>query len=214
MRSYSKNNVDSVVYEYFKHRKEDIHKGIFLDIGANDGIFANNTLLFESLGWDGVCIEGKPDLIDSLKKNRKCSCYHMVIAGDSKDTVFLEIPDQLVPGRSGLEEDITDITLNDIKRWDLPVTKSLVHTVSFMEMYHSLFSNIKHIDLLSLDIEGSEYKVLTSINFDDITFDCIIVEPNKYEQEITNLLLRNGYKLFRKFITKTDINWVFIQQVG
>jgi len=64
--------------------------------------------------------------------------------------------------------------------------------------------NIKHIDILKIDIEGSEYKVIQSMIQDNIFPKQILIEyhhffdsiTNKDTQDSVNLLLDNGYNLF------------------
>jgi hypothetical protein len=47
--------------------------GIFLDIGAYDGITISNSYFFEKKrNWTGICIEPVPHLAEKLKLNRKC----------------------------------------------------------------------------------------------------------------------------------------------
>src|ERR687897_660512 len=34
--------------------------GVFVDVGASDGIYGNNTYFFEKIGWKGLCIDADP----------------------------------------------------------------------------------------------------------------------------------------------------------
>ena len=71
MESYSQIGQDLWVQETLKNKKN----GYFLDIGAHDGIYLSNTYLLEkNYNWNGLCIEGNPLIVDSLKHffvNRK-----------------------------------------------------------------------------------------------------------------------------------------------
>ena len=50
-----------------KHVFKGLKNGIFVDIGANDGITINNTLFFEKvLGWNGLCIEPNDNYFNAL----------------------------------------------------------------------------------------------------------------------------------------------------
>ena len=58
-----------------KFLEENVFKGykngIFVDVGAHDGISINNTLYFEKYNnWTGVNIEPIKNVFDSLLKNR------------------------------------------------------------------------------------------------------------------------------------------------
>jgi len=44
--------------------------GIFVDVGASDGVYGNNTYFFEKIGWRGLCIDADPSNYASLRANR------------------------------------------------------------------------------------------------------------------------------------------------
>ena len=53
--------------------------------------------------------------------------------------------------------------------------------------------NINHIDFLTIDTEGSEERIIRSIDFDAITISVIAVENNYREPAIRNYLQSHGY---------------------
>ena len=56
------------IQHFFKDKKD----GVFVDIGAHDGVLLSNTYFFEKhLGWKGICIEPIPEIFNQLKANRK-----------------------------------------------------------------------------------------------------------------------------------------------
>jgi hypothetical protein len=55
--------------------------------------------------------------------------------------------------------------------------------------------NVKHIDFMSLDVEGHEVKILETINFGKYTFGLFTIENNEPEK-IKALMSKNGYKVF------------------
>jgi hypothetical protein len=64
-------------------------------------------------------------------------------------------------------------------------------------------TNIGHIDLLSLDVEGHEYEVLLSYDF-KIPIDVILIETlggsQVYKENLCiELLIKNGYKFHNNF---------------
>ena len=69
MKSYSQHGEDKWICENL-HIPEI---GFFVDIGAGGPVKESNTLLFESMGWEGICIE--PDTRrrkEWVQSNRKC----------------------------------------------------------------------------------------------------------------------------------------------
>src|SRR5271154_2832757 len=88
MTYYSQYKQDYWVDRLLKRRE----KGIFLDIGANDGVSISNTYFFEqSRGWEGICVEPIPDVYARLVNNRKCQTINACISDKAGQEVFFRI---------------------------------------------------------------------------------------------------------------------------
>lgn len=49
-------------------------EGVFVDIGANDGVTLSNTLVLEKdHGWTGIAVEPIPEVFARLQANRICT---------------------------------------------------------------------------------------------------------------------------------------------
>ena len=57
--------------------------------------------------------------------------------------------------------------------------------------------NMHHIDYLSLDTEGGEYEILTSIDFNTYQIDSLSVENNYGNQRFSEFLVSKGYRLVK-----------------
>jgi len=65
-------------------------------------------------------------------------------------------------------------------------------------------NNFKFIDVLKMDIEGSEFSVIKDLNFDDLEFGQILIEfherfienGNQLLNECLEILENKGYKCF------------------
>ena len=64
--------------------------------------------------------------------------------------------------------------------------------------------NINHIDFLNIDVEGSDYKVISSLNLNKIRPKMICIEENRYDikdiinDTMQNLMNSNDYFLFSR----------------
>ena len=67
--------------------------------------------------------------------------------------------------------------------------------------------NIVHIDLLSIDTEGSELEILRSIDFKKIYIDIIIVENNYQISGIRKLLESKGYH----FVLRHHVDELYVR---
>ena len=79
-----------------QHVFENQREGLFVDVGAYDGIAGSNTLFFEKfLGWRGVCIEADPAQFAKLTTFRSCDCVQACIADRDGTARFLNIAEGL-----------------------------------------------------------------------------------------------------------------------
>lgn len=189
---YSQYQQDQYVYENFFKNK---HDGVFVDIGAHDGITLSNTYFFEkTMGWTGLCVEPIPEVYTRLKANRNCLCIQGCIF-DNRDSVpFLKI--------SGWAEMLSGIIENydpqHVKRIQSEIAlnggQSEIVNVKCYNLTDLLLENhIQHIDYLSIDTEGGELGILHSIDFSRIDIDVIEVE-NNYHDPFQAFLEPLGYK--------------------
>lgn len=169
--------------------------GIFIDIGANDGITINNTYYFEKeLGWTGVAIEPIPKMFESLQKNRTCNTFNGCVTKEPGSARFLEISggsnmlSTLEFNNKGLSA--RRLRKNAIRN-NASINEIDVECVT-LSMVSEKFG-IEKIDVLSLDIEGGELEVLKNINFRKIPTSVITVENNYYDSDIKDYLETKGF---------------------
>jgi FkbM family methyltransferase len=79
----SDNGVDKRVEELFGD-----FVGHVCDVGANDGHYLSNSLLFEEKGWTVLCIEPNPDLAEIGRSRRKLWLEVAAGAEDSDEHEF------------------------------------------------------------------------------------------------------------------------------
>jgi FkbM family methyltransferase len=176
---------DMIAYIYLQKKKN----GFYIDIGANDGISISNTYIFEQLGWKGICIEPLPAIFLRLKKFRNCDCYNIALSSKSNENVeFLKSLKS--SGLSGLYEGMSESHKNFAGAGEIIKVK----TMTFDEIMKK-YTNIKHIDFISIDVEGHEMEILKTINFKKYSFSLLTIEKNEPEK-IIEYMNKNGYKIF------------------
>jgi FkbM family methyltransferase len=172
--------------------------GTFMDIGAHDGIDLNNTLFFETThNWKGINVEPLKPVYDRLVTNRP-NCININCAvSDCDGTAEFVYNDGYTEMLSGLKSEYDNRHLDRING-EIKLmggeSKTILITTKRIETICEEH-NIKHINYLSIDVEGGEMKVLQSINFDKIYIDVIGFEnnyPDKQDIPI-NYLSQYGY---------------------
>ena len=189
--------------QFFKNKRN----GVFVDIGAFDGIIGSNTSFFENeLGWTGICIEPIPEIFEKLQKNRSCICIKGCIADSDGPGTFLQIcgievlsgllahydPRHMARAERELRAHWRNGTLE--KTQDKKIIEVDCYTLETILTTY----NIYHIDYLSIDTEGNELSILKSIDFEKFDIDIIDVENNYKNPEFKKFLEGKGYKFVKK----------------
>lgn len=164
----------------FQHKRN----GVFVEIGAADGLGDSNTAFFERhRGWTGLLIEAVPGYEQSLRAHRSAQVLMTAICDHHGTSEF-----QLVqtPGWSGIPEHFDQQHEARAK----PRYAELV-----MVDCMPLFAALEHwgiggtrIDYISIDIEGAEYAALKDFNFRAFDIDVISVENNYGDEKLRAVL--------------------------
>lgn len=155
--------------------------GFFIDVGAHDGVSLNNTLYFEKQNnWNGINIEPIPSVFKKLTDNRKnCTNLNCAISLQNGTADFL-LNTGYTEMLSGLKENYDSRHLNRLTHENeqysahTEIVKVPTRTLESICDEH----DIKRIHYLSIDVEGAEFDVIRSINFDKIFIDVIEFESN------------------------------------
>lgn len=174
------------------------YEGFFLDIGGNDPIKINNTYLFEQKGWKGMAFEPIKAQADKWPGKRKTPCYNVAIGDSESEIEFMEMEEHELSG-IGIEEDYT---------------KAATYKVKQRKLSNILKENdIKHVDMVSIDVEGYEMNVLQGINFEEVDITCFCIENNRDGAVMPNIdlrrfMIKKGYRL----IARLSLDDVFIKE--
>jgi FkbM family methyltransferase len=158
MKYYSQFGEDRVIYPILN----DVKNGFFVDVGAHDGITDSNTYLFEKQGWDGICIEPHSVYGKKLIKNRDCKCVNAVVWNEYKP--YVDFHETEPGGWSRVD--------GGGKYRTVRTRKVIAYTLDQILAPY----NIKKIDLLSIDVEGHEDKVLQGFSLEQYNPRIAIVE--------------------------------------
>ena len=185
---YSQQNEDKYLLKLFKI--EDVQNGTYLEVGAYDGIYFSNTLFLQNeFGFSGILIEPQQTLFKELTKNRPLNFLVNSAISNSEETKVSFIGNNLEAG-------ISSLFLMNHERF--PACKSyLVDNKKMKTVIQD--SNLKYIDVMFIDTEGSEFEIIKSINF-SFPISLIVVEAHKENMEEDKLLKEilndNGFNFY------------------
>jgi len=197
-KSYSQDGEDMILKAIYEQKKG--YKGFFVDVGAHHPVRYSNTNYFYKRGWKGINIEPTPSAIGAFNTFRKRDINLNIGIGPEKTKLkfycfnepalnsFSEQVSKKIDAESGKykiikELDIDVLPLGDVLDQHLPVNTP--------------------IDFLSIDVEGLDYQVLLSNNWDKYKPGVILVEENVNVDDLNHspiyqFLKGKGYSFFAK----------------
>lgn len=206
--TYSQAGEDQVLN--FLFQTMGILKPTYIDIGANKPDFGSNTYLhYHITGSRGVCIEPDPHLFEIFKKSRSEDiCLNLAIGfDDSKEADFFIFDEPSLNTMSEAEA----LSRDAVGEYKL-VGKIKTPVVRLEEILQKYFTDLPHY--ISLDVEGIDFEVLKSFDFNTYLVPVWIVEtidysPNhikKKNWEIIEFMKTKGYFVY----ADTYINTIFV----
>jgi len=175
---HSQCNQDQFLEE---HIFKGMLNGVFMDIGAHDGVSLNNTLYFETThGWRGINVEPIPNVYDKLVQNRPHSINICCAVSNHNGTAQFICNTGYTEMLSGLKDAYHPKHLERLHHEN----QTMGGTTQYIDVQNRTVESIcdenhvTHIHYMSIDVEGAEFEVIKSINFDKVFIDVIEFENN------------------------------------
>jgi hypothetical protein len=145
-----------VFHNLFKYWPMQGRKGFYVDSGTNDAVVYSNTYFFDvCLGWPGLCVEPNEDYHHDIKTKRTCT---------------------LIPECISNQETIVSFEKNSGTGKVLGAGGSTQCSTLEMMLKRSVNPNQKVVDFWSLDVEGHEMTILSSVDFKRTPVLALLVE--------------------------------------
>ncbi|HET8775922.1 MAG TPA: FkbM family methyltransferase [Thermoanaerobaculia bacterium] len=174
--------------------------GVFVDIGAHDGVSFNNTAYFErALGWRGLCVEPIPEVFAELQANRSAVCVRACI-GRSKGTREFVRATGYAEMLSGIADTYDPRHLERIRKEVSESGGTMTSIEVACERLDALLGEhgFASVDLLSVDVEGAELEVLDSFDLRRLRPSVVCIENNYRDRAIWRAMARAGYRPYTR----------------
>ena len=164
--------------------------GTFVDVGAGHPIHLSNTYFFEKNGWTGVCIDADPNQYALLKAARADVEWAAVAAEEGE----IELSQAYLSTYSStVKKDEYRGLARSTFRQTIRVPALRLETI--LEKH-----NIGHIDLLDIDVEGTELDVWPTFDYEKHKPRVVIIEYATFgladnSRKIREFFTRLPYKL-------------------
>ncbi|HTR30432.1 MAG TPA: FkbM family methyltransferase [Puia sp.] len=205
--SFSQCGEDLLIDYIFELR--GVRMPTYLDIGAHDPFYLNNTAIFYLRGCRGINIEANPRLIGKFKKKRKEDINLNIGISDQAGVLDFYIMADSTLSTFSREESESMIREGHkpagVKKIELMTVKSV------LDKYNGgIFP-----DLLTIDVEGLDFKILQSIDFSEQYPKVICVEAAEYSpvgagarrSELIDFLVAKGYYEY----ANTNLNAIMVK---
>jgi FkbM family methyltransferase len=199
MTYYSQWKQDEYIYNtFFKNKTEP---GVFLEIGADDGLRFSNCKFFEEThNWTGIAVEAREEAYNKLITNRTCNCIRAVLSDVIEDTKFMDIKGYGL-GLSGLVNKYDPRHVDRIRQEIKNINNKGVSVINVKtEKLNDILDkyNMTNIDFLSIDTEGSELAILKTLDFDKYNIDVITIEDNYKDEELMKFFISRNYSFMKQ----------------
>jgi len=189
MKDYSQHGEQAIILDYFKGRT-----GLFLDIGANDGVTFSNTRALSDVGWGGTLVDASPSAFKALWENYcdrdDTQCIHAAITNHNGTVTLHDSSDTLVSSlNAGAEQ--------TWKHHGFQWAHVEVPAMTVEALYDK--SGTKAFDFVNIDAEGHDLDILRQLDLGPVQMLCI--EYGNHRKAIIDhcqgfrLVLDNGVNL-------------------
>ena len=147
--SYSMDGEDLIISDYFKNKS----KGFYIDVGCYHPIHRNNTFLLYKKGWKGMNIDIHNFSIELFKYLRPGDLNFNCAVSDKNEKIKMYFQKEL--------SQISTIENAQAKKaFQGAIKEKIIQSYTLNEIL--IFNKLKDkkIDLLDIDVEGADYKVL------------------------------------------------------
>ena len=190
--------------------------GVFLELGAHDGLSMANSIHFEEcLGWRGLLVEGQPSLFPRLTFNRPRSMLLRAavckIHGVENFTTRSDV-------LGGIQ---ANLAKSHVRRHKMRARDVEPVACAPLGDWLSLL-RFTRIDLMYLDVEGSERLVLETLDWSNFAVRVLLVECagsghhgclDPRDTQIVSLLATKGLDLITALRARHDIwDMVFLNR--
>lgn len=207
-RSYAQEGEDLVAARLFKESEV----GAYIDVGCNHPWRFSNTYYFYLKGWSGVCIDPLPGLSSIYAKKRPRDQFIEVGVSKYPSTLdYFMFNDSAINSFDQERSEKLD-GLGDFKL----INKVKVSTLPLKDILQKIVISDLPLKLMSIDVEGLDYEVLESNDWEKYRPKVLIIEVaavdigSLVDHPIYKFLVNKNYS----FYAKTGLSLIFIDDSG
>jgi FkbM family methyltransferase len=199
-------DVDKILRQRFFPNQ---NAGVFVDVGAANPDYLSVSALYRSLGWKIIAIEPNPAFCEMHRKRGHDVLQYACGERDEDDVDFCVVDSHGAPYENGQVsyESFSSLAIKDSYariRPNMDVQKIKVKLRRLDTILRMHAPDIRHIDILSVDVEGWELEVLAGLDFAKHRPRVLVIE-NLFDDPAYRTQI-NGYGyVFCGFVFPNDV---------
>ena len=198
-RSYGLDRLDHLILDAIGEEP-----GFFIEIGANDGVTQNNSVLLETRGWRGMLIEATPAAFAKCVRTRPAAIVeHAACVADASAGGTVTVTDVGLMSSTALGTMTGDARETWLARGEGFAGRARQEVEVPRATLSGLLDKhgIARVDLLILDVEGGELEVLKGLDLSRHA-PAIIVAEDAYDERVAGYLTVRGFRLERTLLER------------
>jgi FkbM family methyltransferase len=197
--NHAEGDVDKIVRQRFFPGQDS---GIFVEVGAARPDYLSISALYRSLGWTVIAIEPNPAFCE-LHRSRGYEVLEYACGDHDEDGVDFCVVNshgtQYEDGEVSYES-LSSLAIKDSyanASSNLDVSKIKVNLRRLDTILRTHAPNLKHIDILSVDVEGWELEVLEGLDLATYRPRVMVIENLFRDKKYRAYMRSKGYRLWR-----------------
>jgi len=198
LKSYSQEGEDMILRRLFEKQQF----GFYVDVGAHHPMRFSNTYFFYKKNWRGINIDAMPDSMKPFERIRPRDINIEKPVSDKKQVLTYYAFNE--PALNGFSKELSE-QRDGQGNYFIKFTKD-IETSTLEEILDENLPKNQDIDFLSIDVEGLDFMVLKSNNFEKYKPKVILIEIlgsslNDIENnEISKYLKGYDYSIYAKAV--------------
>ncbi len=189
--SYAQEGEDILLKRIFEYRNIN-NGGFYVDVGAHHPQRFSNTYFFYKRGWKGINIDATPFSMKLFNELRESDINLEFAVSDKQETLTYYMFNE--PALNSFDKELS-LKRNLLEHYSILGTKN-INTITLENILDKYLPKNQDIDFLSIDVEGFDFQVLKSNNWEKYKPKVVLIEV--LAKDIENMLNSEVYIYMKK----------------
>lgn len=199
LKSYAQEGEDMILRRIFENKQN----GFYVDVGAHHPKRFSNTYFFYKQGWNGMNIDAMPGSMQKFKKYRPRDINIEVPISSEPKILPYHVFNE--PALNGFDPELSKKRDDQLSQYKI-IESIDMKTRRLDDVLDQYLPKDQVIDFLSIDVEGLDFEVIQSNNWNKYKPEVVLIEiigstlteleNNKISQFLSSL----GYTIYAKAV--------------